>query len=124
VAVRVGDYERAVRFYTDVLGFVPGPSWGEGDSRAVMLDTGDGNYLEVFAGGTDGPKEGGALLHLALRCADVDAVVARVRAAGVEITVEPKDVDIPTRPLPFPVRLAFCRAPDGTILEFFHPRNG
>lgn len=123
VAIRVGDFERAVNFYTRVLGFTPHKAWGEGDGRAVMLDTGDGNCLEVFAGGTDGPKEDGALLHLALRSDDVDAAITRARNGGAEITVEPKDVDIPTQPEPFPVRIAFCRAPDGTILEFFHERG-
>ena len=124
VAIRVGDLDRAVQFYTQALGFVAGKSWGEGDSRAVMLDTGDGNYFELFAGGTDGRKEGGAVLHVALRSSDVDGAIARARAAGAEITVEPKDVDIPTRPAAFPVRIGFCRTPDGTIVEFFHEKQG
>jgi catechol 2,3-dioxygenase-like lactoylglutathione lyase family enzyme len=122
VALRVGDFERAVAFYTDALGCVPTKAWGEGDSRAVMLDTGDGSFLEVFAGGTDGPKDNGAVLHVALRSSDVDGAIERARAAGAEITVEPKDVDIPTQPQVFPVRIAFCRAPDGTIIEFFHEK--
>jgi glyoxylase I family protein len=123
VAIRVGDFDRAVEFYTRTLGFVSARSWGEGDGRAVMLDTGDGNYLEIFAGGTDGPKEEGAILHLALRTRDVDQAIQRARIGGAEITVEPKNVDIPTRPEPFPVRLGFCRAPDGMIIEFFQERT-
>ncbi len=124
VAVRVGDLERAVAFYADALGMTVSKAWGEGDGRAVMLDAGNGNYLELFAGGTDGPKEGGAILHVALRATDVDAALRRARTAGAEVTMEPRDVDIPTQPRPYPVRIAFCRAPDGTVLEFFQERSG
>jgi glyoxylase I family protein len=124
VAVRVGDLDRAVRFYVGALGMVEFKAWGEGDGRGVMLDTGDGSCLELFAGGTDGPKEGGAILHVALRSTDVDAAIARARAGGAEVTVEPKNVDIPTQPGPYPVRIAFCRAPDGTVVEFFQERAG
>ena len=124
VAIRVGDLDKAVQFYTQALGFVASKSWGEGEKRAVLLDTGDGNYFELFAGGADGPKEGGAVLHVALRSSDVDGAIARARAAGAEITVEPKDVDIPTRPAVFPVRIGFCRTPDGTIVEFFDEKQG
>ena len=119
VAVKVGDFDAAVEFYTGALGFAEKRSWGEGEGRAVMLDTGDGNYLEIFAGGSDDPEPEGAVLHFALRTDDTDAAVARVRAAGAEITVEPKDVEIPSRPEPTPVRLAFFRAPGGVIVEFF-----
>ena len=124
VAIRVGDFDRAVSFYVNALGMTQHKAWGKGDSRAVMLDTGDGSCLELFAGGTDGPKEGGAILHVALRSSDVDQAIARAAAGGAEVTVEPKDVDIPTLPRPYPVRIAFCRAPDGTILEFFQERQG
>ena len=50
VAVRIADCDGAVQLYTKVLGFSPTVSWGEGDKRAVMLDTGNGSYLEVCAG--------------------------------------------------------------------------
>ena len=85
VALRASDFEATVRFYQDGLGFVCAYGWGEGDSRAALLDTGDGNYLEIFAGGksvpgTEPPE--GALLHFALRTADVDGDYARALAAG------------------------------------------
>jgi len=118
VALKVKDFDAAKNFYVDVLGFKEKISWGEGDKRAVMLDTGDGNYLEVFAGGTE-PEERGTVLHLALRTTRCDEVVARVRAAGAEITVEPKDVTIPSQPTPTPVRLAFFKGPAGEIVELF-----
>ena len=119
VAIRARDFDATVRFYTEGLGFKEKIAWGEGPKRAIMLDTGDGNYMEVFAGGSDAPKPEGAILHFALRTDDCDAALARARAAGAQVTMEPKDVDIPSTPSPTPVRIAFCKGPDGEIIEFF-----
>jgi catechol 2,3-dioxygenase-like lactoylglutathione lyase family enzyme len=44
----VRDFDRSVAFYTDVLGFTKKIEWGQKPGRAVMLDTGDGNYFELF----------------------------------------------------------------------------
>jgi catechol 2,3-dioxygenase-like lactoylglutathione lyase family enzyme len=49
VALRVADFDATLRFYIDGLGFRKAVEWGEGDRRACLMDTGDGNYLEVFA---------------------------------------------------------------------------
>ena len=46
----------------------------------------------------------------------------QARKAGAEVTVEPKNVDIPSRPAVAPVRIAFCKGPDGEIIEFFQNR--
>ena len=119
IAMRAHDFDATVKFYTEALGFKEKVAWGEGDKRAIMLDTGDGNYLEVFAGGSDEPKPEGAVVHFALRTSDCDTAIERARAAGAEVTVEPKDVEIPSRPQPLPVRIAFCKGPDGEIIEFF-----
>lgn len=77
----------------DGLGFRHAYGWGEGDGRAAMLDTGDGNYLEIFAGGAQGKKPEGALLHYALRTVDCDAAVERARAAGATIRSEERRVE-------------------------------
>ena len=121
VAIRVAGFEEAVRFYTEGLGMVEKVRWGQGDGRAVMLDTGDGNYVEIFAGG-DGEAGKGAILHYALRTGDVDAAIERARAAGAEVTMEPRDVAIPSDPA-LPVRSAFCKAPGGEVIAFFHERS-
>lgn len=115
IAIRVYDFDKTVSFYTEVLGFTERVRWGEGDSRAIMLDTGDGNYLEVFAGGTEGQKEEGAFLHLALRSDNVTEAIELARAAGMEVTVEPKDAVLGG----IPVRIAFFKGPDGEIIELF-----
>ena len=114
VAMRVRDFDASWQFYTEGLGFVPRVTWGEGDGRAAMLDTGAGNYLEIFAGGSDEPRPEGTVLHFALRTADCDKAIEAARAAGAEVTVEPRDVTIPSDP-PTPVRLAFCKGPVGRL---------
>ncbi len=119
VAVRVPDFDAALRFYKDVLGFTERVTWGEGDRRAALLDTGDGNYLEVFAGGPAEPKPVGTIEHFALRTSNVDAVIERMRAAGAPVTVEPRDIVLGRGPNAVPARIAFCRGPGGEEIEFF-----
>jgi glyoxylase I family protein len=113
IAIRVFDFDKTVSFYTEVLGFKEQVRWGEGNARAIMLDTGDGNYLEVFAGGAQGQKDEGAFLHLALRSDNVTEAIELARAAGMEVTVEPKDAVLGG----VPVRIAFFKGPDGEIIE-------
>ena len=101
VAIRATDFDATMRFYTEGFGFRPTVRWGEGDGRAVLLDTGDGNYLEVFAGGKRAPGEPvpeGAILHFAFRTADCDAAIERARAAGAVVTMEPKSIELPSEP--------------------------
>ncbi len=106
-----------MHFWQEAMGFAPAIEWGSIPRRACMLDTGDGNYLEVFERDPlpDGPAEHAAILHFCFRTDDCDAAVERARAAGAEVTVEPKDVDV----FGFPVRIGFVKGPDGEICEFF-----
>src|SRR4051812_43990303 len=89
IAIRAYDFDASLRFYTEGLGFTRRYGWGvdgrangERDSRAALLDTGDGNYLELFGGGTrphgSAPPEE-VLLHFALRTTDTDAATERAR---------------------------------------------
>lgn len=125
VAIKVADFEKSVAFYTEAMGFVERIRWGEGDKRAILLDCGDGNFFELFAGAApagaekaDGPPPSGQIMHAALRSEDVDGAIAAARAGGAEITMEPKDVTIQSDP-PTNVRIAFCKAPGGEVIEFF-----
>jgi len=122
VALKARSWDASLAFYKDVLGFTEKILWAYPDgNRAGMLDTGGGNYLEIFEDRGYTPAPQGALLHLALRTRDLDAVVARVRAAGCKITVEPKDVTIKTTngAGPVPIRIAFFEGPNGEIWELF-----
>jgi catechol 2,3-dioxygenase-like lactoylglutathione lyase family enzyme len=118
VSMRVKDIETSIRFYTETLGFVHKLTWGQGAKRTVLLDTGDGNYFEISGGRTDEPNLNGHFLHIALRSNDCDAVIEKVRATGAEVTVEPKDVLLPSDP-PTPIRVAFFKGPDGELIELF-----
>jgi glyoxylase I family protein len=120
VAIRVHDFDRSVAFYTEVLGFAKKIEWGQPPGRAVMLDTGDGNYFELFERPNQPPAtEEGVLLHIALRTRDCAAALERARAAGRQITTETKDVVIKSSPNHTPVRLAFFKGPDGEVIELF-----
>ena len=122
VAIRATDFDASVRFYTQALGFVEKIRWGEGEKRAIMLDVGDGNYLEIFSGRKESLKNDSPeppILHFAIRTSDTGAAIARARAAGAVVTIEPKDVVIQSTPRLTPVRLAFCKGPDGELIEFF-----
>lgn len=109
-------FHATIHFYHDILGMPIARQWGSGEHIAMMLDTGAG-LLEIFANAPDEPGDG-ALRHMALATADVDACIEAVRAAGYPITVEPKDICIPAE-VPYPARIAFCRGPVGEEIEFF-----
>lgn len=118
VAIRVSNFDRSLAFYTEVLGFRLHRLWGEGDGRGALLDTGSGDYLEVFGGGDPAPKPEGHWFHLALRSTDCLGLLERVRVSGAKVTLEPKDINIPSEP-PLPARIAFFNGPDGESVEIF-----
>jgi glyoxylase I family protein len=121
VAIRARDFDKSVHFYTQALGFTKKIQWGEKPKRAIMLDTGDGNYLEIFERPEAGPvnDDAAAILHFAIRTDDCDAATSRAVAAGGVQTMAPKSLDIPSQPGPTPVRISFFKGPDGEIVEFF-----
>jgi glyoxylase I family protein len=121
VAVRVRDFDRSVGFYRDVLGCSVKISWGQAPARGALLDTGDGNYMELFERPSEQPIiDEGPILHFAFRTTDVDGVTERARSAGYEVIVEPKDHVIPSPELgPVKIRISFFRGPDGEQVELF-----
>ena len=120
VCMKTKDGDATKRFYKDLLGCTDKVAWREAPTRAVMLDAGDGNYIEVFEDLAYSGPTNGAVNHYALRTTRLDAVAERVRAAGYKITMEPRDVTIPntTSLGPVPVRIFFCEGPNGESIEF------
>jgi len=118
-AIRSADFDRSVQFYTGVLGLKVRLTWGEGPTRAAMIDAGDGNYIEVFAHDKAFEIVEGTILHFALRTDDCSAMLETVRASGAEITMEPKEVTIASNLGPVLVKIAFFKGPDGEIVELF-----
>jgi glyoxylase I family protein len=113
--MHVQDLDATLKFYTEGLGFKIGLTWGSTDRRTVLLDSGDGNYLEVSQGESDGFNPKGLIRHFAFRTTDCEKAAEAARAAGAEITVETGEVVLPSDP-PNPIRRAFCKGPDGEII--------
>jgi glyoxylase I family protein len=118
LSMRVADLDASIAFYTEGLGCVARASWGQGERRTVLLDSGDGNYLELSGGGAIPPQAGTTIVHFALRTTDCDQAIEAARAAGAVVTVESKDITLAANP-PIPARIAFCKGPDGELIEFF-----
>ena len=87
-----------------------------------MLDTGDGNYLEIFerleASTLTGEPN---LLHLCLRTDDCEAAFKTAVAAGAEVRTEPMVPGAFTN-MGLKTKIAFVFGPDGEIIEFFESR--
>ncbi len=106
------DLAAARAFYCGLLGLRVIREWPEG----IMLDTGAGQ-VEIFTNG-EGIREKGAIRHAAFAADDVDALAERIRAAGYEVFLGPKDITMASDP-PFRARIAFCRGPLGEEIELF-----
>ena len=116
--LRVGDLERSVRFYTELLGM----------QELRRRDVPAGKYTLVFVGyapeasgaavieltynyGVDKYELGTAFGHLAIGVPDVAATCAKLRAAGAKITREPGPVQFGS------TVIAFVEDPDGYKIE-------
>lgn len=119
VAIRARNFEKTVDFYHVAFGFERKFGWGTQGSRAALMDTGDGNYVEIFEGRGDEEVPEGGILHMAFRTPDVDASYARAMAAGATSQMEPTDVQPDNQDYPVTFRIAFVRGLDGEVIEFF-----
>ncbi len=123
IAVQTRDYQASVDFYTNVMGMEKAVEFNAGGRRIALLDIGDGSHLELFEpvpGSTpSGDATNDVVFHFALATTDVKAALERVRAAGMEITVELKTADLG----PLNVSIAFFKGPSGEVVEFFQVNN-
>lgn len=115
--IRVGDLDRSVKFYTELLGM----------KELRRRDVPDGKYTLAFVGygdessnavieltynyGVDKYELGNAFGHLAIGVPDIKAAVEKVRAAGGKVTREPGPVKFGT------TMIAFVEDPDGYKIE-------
>jgi glyoxylase I family protein len=129
LAIRSYDYDKSFAFYTEALGFRRVHGWGLDeratggkDGRVSLLDTGDGNYIELFAGSTrlpDAETPEAPVWHVAFRTNNCAAALERARAAGATVTVETKTVTPDHSDRPIALTIAFFKGPDGEIIELF-----
>lgn len=119
IALKVKDFKKSYEFYTKGLGMTPLVGWGEGSGEIQMLDLGNGDILELFAGGNDELSDNGKWLHFAMCVDDVDAAFASALEAGARPHIRPKDVLLDSRPYKMTIRIAFVIGFDNEQLEFF-----
>jgi catechol 2,3-dioxygenase-like lactoylglutathione lyase family enzyme len=117
ITIEASDFDRSLRFYTEVLGFRTVLTFQEEGQTVAMPDTGDATYVELFSGGS-GERTSGSILHLALRTGDCAKATEQARDAGCTITQEPTDLVLEGDP-PVLVRYSFCEGPDGEQIELF-----
>ena len=115
VAIRVKEITRTLDFYERKLGFDKMfELQRDGKLWIVYLRITDDQYLEIFPdaiGDTVPAREALGLNHICLTVADLDAVAAKVEAAGIALTAQKKlgaDGN----------RQAWIEDPDGNRIEF------
>ena len=118
VALRCSDLDASIAFY-EKLGMKFYTAWGEGDGRIAMLDFGDGDILELFAGGNTNPTADAKYIHFALKVDDVDAAYRTALEAGAKPKSEPKVVPLASAPVKLTLNCGFVYGPDGEEVEFF-----
>ena len=121
IAVQTRDWEASFKLYRDVLGMNVVAEFGSAERKIVLLDCGDGSHMELFEPQGDTPAPGAEapndpVFHFALATTDTRGATERVRQAGYEITVEPKDVELGGA---LNVTISFFKGPNGEVIEFF-----
>jgi len=116
--IRVGDLQRSIRFYTEVLGMKllrttdrPEQKYSlafvgyESEERSAVLEL-------TYNYGVERYDQGSAFGHVAISVPDVKGACDRVRASGGKVTREPGPVKGGASVI------AFVEDPDGYKIEF------
>ena len=118
VSLGVVDFDQAVAFYKDGLGFQEKLSCTLEGRLMLMLDIGDGSILEIFSEGKKESPSEGRITHFCIRTADCDAAHALALAAGAVETLSPRNVTLPDPGRAVDVRISCVLTPSGESLEF------
>lgn len=125
VGMTCRDVDRTVDFYCGLLGLKLALRKASPDGEVIFLDTGAG-MLEIacptadITRSRDVPPHEAGVRHITFAYDDVDAMVARLNAVGIEAIEGP-------RPAFFNEmlrRVAFVRDPDGIIVELVERADG
>ena len=132
-AISTGDFERALAFYRDLLGFemVSELNWPAGveladaitglegsAARSAMLRASNSS-IELFEFLSPAPKPGDpnrpvcdhGITHIAFEIDDLDAEYDRLKAAGMRFHCPPQNLGVS--------RVTYGRDPDGNVLELW-----
>jgi lactoylglutathione lyase len=120
--IRVGDLERSIKFYTDVLGMqlLRRKDYPEGKFTLAFVGFGlesEQAVIELtYNWGVEKYELGNAFGHIAIAVDDVYAACERIRTAGGKITREAGPMKGST------TVLAFVEDPDGYKIELLQDR--
>ena len=132
-AISTGNFERALAFYRDLLGFemVSELNWPAGveladtitglessAARSVMLRASN-TSIELFEFSSPTPRPGDprrpvcdhGITHIGFEVDDIDAEYERLKAAGMSFNCPPQDLGVS--------RVTYGRDPDGNVLELW-----
>ena len=121
--LRVGDLQRSIDFYTNVLGMQLLRTTDRPDQKYTLAFVGYGSNPEhaelelTYNYGVDRYELGTAYGHLAIGVDDAYAACDRIRAAGGTITREPGPVKGGS------TVIAFVQDPDGYKIELIQGRG-
>ena len=133
MSINVSDFDRAIDWYTDILGLELEVSWNVaalGGKRLAYLTLGGVRVVEIVAADPDstGPRPDATFArhfgrtgygHLCFATESVDKTMAALASKGVESFVSAE-----TYPLDgtnYERRVAFVRDPEGNVVEFGEP---
>ncbi|MEW6691351.1 MAG: lactoylglutathione lyase [Pseudomonadota bacterium] len=120
--LRVGDLDRSIRFYTEVLGMrlLRRQDYPAGKFTLAFVgyqDESEGAVLELtYNWGVDSYAMGNAYGHIALEVEDVYKAAEAIRARGGKIIREPGPMNAGS------TIIAFVEDPDGYPIELLGPK--
>jgi catechol 2,3-dioxygenase-like lactoylglutathione lyase family enzyme len=112
VCFRVADMDRALKFYTETLGFKRAFDFinDKGVRHGVYIKAGSRNFIELFQ--TDAvtpPADKQSFRHICLEVDDVAKTVVELRGKGVEVSEPKLGLDQSWQ--------AWIKDPDGNAIE-------
>lgn len=120
IGVMVNDMEVSIDFYSGVLGLrlIRRERVSDKVELAFLSLPGDERIqIELISGVGGSLPDQGKVNHIAFTVGDIEAEIARLKAAGVRMT------DDQPRTILDGIRIAFFNGPDGERLELFQPKQ-
>lgn len=121
--IRVGNLERSIQFYTDILGMKLLRQKDYPDGRFTLAfvgygEEGSNSVIELTHNwDTESYDLGSGFGHLAIEVGDVYTAAEKIRAQGGKIIREPGPMNAGT------TIIAFVEDPDGYPIELLAPRQ-